>query len=151
MRRRRLWKSLLGILLSLVISLISPPSPDSSTYTDPLARATSCPWTGKEQSELADWSKQNEKPLALAMGAIGRPEYFNPLVPKRTDDWSPGLTGAFVSSVQLSRHLGTAFACRAMLRVSEGKVDEAWQDLLACHRLGPLIARGCTLIEMLSS
>ena len=34
-----------------------------------------------------------------------------------------------------------------MLRVAEGKCDEAWQDLLACHRLGRLVARGATLIE----
>jgi hypothetical protein len=36
-----------------------------------------------------------------------------------------------------------------MLRVAEGRVDEAWQDLLACHRLGRLTARGGTLIELL--
>jgi hypothetical protein len=36
-----------------------------------------------------------------------------------------------------------------MLRVGEGKFDEAWQDLLACHRLGRLVARGATLIEAL--
>ena len=29
----------------------------------------------------------------------------------------------------------------------EAKFDEAWQDLLACHRLGRLVARGATLIE----
>jgi hypothetical protein len=36
-----------------------------------------------------------------------------------------------------------------MLRVKQGKPDEAWQDLLACHRLGRLLARGGTLIELL--
>ena len=36
-----------------------------------------------------------------------------------------------------------------MLRVAAGKFDEAWQDLLACHRLGRLVARGGTLIEEL--
>src|SRR5262249_35496459 len=36
---------------------------------------------------------------------------------------------------------------RAMLRASEGKIDEAWQDLLACHRLGRHLSHGCTLIE----
>jgi hypothetical protein len=42
-----------------------------------------------------------------------------------------------------------ALEARAMLRVSEGKLDEAWQDLLVCHRLGRLIARGATGIEAL--
>jgi hypothetical protein len=36
-----------------------------------------------------------------------------------------------------------------MLRVEEGRYEEAWQDLLACHRLGRLVARGATLIEAL--
>jgi hypothetical protein len=36
-----------------------------------------------------------------------------------------------------------------MVRLSEGRVDEAWQDLLACHRLGRVVARGGTLIELL--
>jgi hypothetical protein len=38
-----------------------------------------------------------------------------------------------------------------MLLIAEGKVDEAWQDLLACHRLGRLIGRGAYLVEFLVS
>jgi hypothetical protein len=34
-----------------------------------------------------------------------------------------------------------------MLRLREGKADEAWADILACHRLGRLVGRGATLIE----
>jgi hypothetical protein len=51
--------------------------------------------------------------------------------------------------VQKCRELATALAARAMLRVGQGKFDEAWQDLLACHRLGRTVARGATLIESL--
>jgi hypothetical protein len=36
-----------------------------------------------------------------------------------------------------------------MLHLGEGRLDEAWQDLLACHRLARLIGRGGTLIESL--
>jgi len=36
-----------------------------------------------------------------------------------------------------------------MLRVGAEKYDEAWQDLLASHRLGRLVARGATLLEAL--
>ena len=49
--------------------------------------------------------------------------------------------------VQKSRELGAALAARAMLRAGEGKFDDAWADLLACHRLGRLVGRGGTLIE----
>jgi hypothetical protein len=34
-----------------------------------------------------------------------------------------------------------------MLHASDGRFDEAWQDLLACHRLGRLIARGAEYNE----
>jgi len=36
-----------------------------------------------------------------------------------------------------------------MLRVAEGKLDEAWQDLVACHRLARLVGRGPFLIDAL--
>ena len=36
-----------------------------------------------------------------------------------------------------------------MLRVDEGKVDEAWEDLLACHRLARLAGQGPTLVDAL--
>jgi hypothetical protein len=107
------------------------------------------PWTAKDDPELADWLKQNEKPLALLLEATRRPEYYNPLVPKRTEDWSPGLYAAFLPTVQRCREVAAALVCRAMLRLAEGNVDEAWQDLLACHRLGRLVARGAGLLELL--
>ena len=34
-----------------------------------------------------------------------------------------------------------------MLRIDEGRVDEAWEDLLACHRLARLVGQGSTLNE----
>src|SRR5262249_30861733 len=78
------------------------------------------------------------------------PAYYNPLIPRRTDDWSAGLLGALVPSVQRCREVGAAFLCRAMLRVNDGKVEEAWQDLLACHRLGRQVASGGTGIELVA-
>jgi hypothetical protein len=36
-----------------------------------------------------------------------------------------------------------------MLHTSEGRTEEAWQDLLACHRLGRLVGRGGTGVEVL--
>jgi hypothetical protein len=116
---------------------------------DRINGAVRWPWTATEESELADWLRRNEKPLALVMEATRRPEFYNPLVPKRTDDWSPGLLQALMPTLQGCRDFAAAFAGRAMLQVTEGKVNEAWQDLLACHRLGRLMARGGTLVELL--
>src|SRR5262249_12112836 len=98
---------------------------------------------------VAAWLKANEKPLAVVIEATKRPEYFSPLV-SRWNDKEPGvLLAALVPGVQKCREVASALTIRAMLRVGEGKLDEAWQDLLACHRLARLVARGATLIEAL--
>jgi hypothetical protein len=52
-------------------------------------------------------------------------------------------------NVQKCRAIGAALVTRAMLNLGEGKTEAAWNDLMAAHRLGRLIARGGTLIEML--
>ncbi len=106
-------------------------------------------WTAKERPVLAAWLKRNDKPLAVTIQATRRPEYFNPLVPRRTEEWSPGLLASLLPTVQRCRELTAALVSRSMLRLTEGKVDDAWQDLLACHRLGRLVARGGCLIELL--
>ncbi|MBI1899940.1 MAG: hypothetical protein HYS13_02345 [Planctomycetia bacterium] len=51
--------------------------------------------------------------------------------------------------VQQTREFTRALAARAMLRLGEGKTEAAWQDLVACHRLGRLLGRGPTLTERL--
>jgi hypothetical protein len=113
-----------------------------------MSRATKWPWTARDEPELADWLKRNEKPLALMVDATRRPQYYNPVAPERTDDWSPGMVAALLPNVQRCGTAGFALACRAMLRLGEGRIDEAWQDLRACHRLGRLVARGGTLLEL---
>ena len=40
---------------------------------------------------------------------------------------------------QIYRWLQDAFLARAMLRLGQGRYDEAWQVLLAYHRLGRLV------------
>lgn len=113
------------------------------------AQAVQRPWKAKDYPHLAGWLKANEKPLTLAIEASKRPEYYNPLVSSQKEKGPGGLLGALLPGVQKCREIAHALAVRAMLRVGEGKVEEAWQDLLACHRLGRLLTRGATLIESL--
>ena len=110
-------------------------------------RASARPWTAKQYPRVAGWLKANEKPLALVVQAIERPQYFSPLVPKRTKEGSSGLISALLPAVQKCRELAQALTLRAMLAAGEGRYDDAWRDLLGCHRLGRLVARGSTLIE----
>jgi hypothetical protein len=113
---------------------------------DQQRRAGQRPWAAKDYPHVAGWLKANEKPLAVAIEATRRPDYFSPLVPPSNK--GPGaLTAISTPGLQKCRELARALAARAMLRVAKGQFDEAWQDLLACHRLGRLIARAGTIID----
>jgi hypothetical protein len=116
---------------------------------DQQARSLQRSWVAKECPHIAGWLQVNEKPLALVVEATRRPKYFNPLVAPRTGNVSSGLVAAPLPGVQKCRELAAALAARALLRAGAGKFDDAWQDLLACRRLGRLVARGRTLLESL--
>jgi len=113
------------------------------------SRASQRPWAAKDYTPLAEWVKVNEKPLALALEATKRPYYFNPLCSGRKAGEPSNLIAGLLPSVQKCRELASLFTVRAMLRLKEGKYDEAWADVMACHRLGRLVGRGATLIESL--
>ena len=112
-------------------------------------RAGKRPWAAKDHPHIAAWLEANEKPLALVVEATRRPDYYNPLITHWKDEKPGSLIGVLLPGVQRCREVAAALTARAMLRVEEGKFDDAWQDLLACHRLGRLIGRGGTIIEAL--
>jgi hypothetical protein len=118
-------------------------------WWDRMERTRKWPWTVKEQPDVADWLKRNDKPLALVIEATKRSQYYNPLATKRTDPGEPKLLNSLLPNVQRCRDLANALASRAMGRVGAGDHDGAWQDLMACQRLGRLVARGATLIDSL--
>jgi hypothetical protein len=115
-----------------------------------MSKAIRWPWRAQDEPELTGWLKQNEKALASVKEATLRSEYYNPVMPRTPNDGSrPMLIGALLPNVQVCRGIAAALVCRAMLRVNEGKTEEAWQDLMACPRLGRLLGRGASLIELL--
>lgn len=109
--------------------------------------ATKRPWAAKDNPVIAEWLKANEKPLVLVVEATKRPRYYNPLVTRKKDGEAALLIGALLPNVQKCRELSAALTARAMLRLHEKQFDAAWADLLACHRLGRLVASGGTIIE----
>jgi hypothetical protein len=112
-----------------------------------LQRAYRRPWKEKDYPELVAWLKANEKPLALLIEASKRAKYYNPLAPKVTDQGSGGLIAALMPSVQECRGFASALVWRAMLRTEQKTYDDAWQDLLACHRLARFVGQGGTVLE----
>jgi hypothetical protein len=107
-------------------------------------QAVKRPWSKKEFPVLAGWLAANEKPLALVIAASKRPRRYDPLI-----SGNGSVIGVLLPAVQQSREPVRALTARAMLRVSEGQVDEAWEDLLACHRLARLVGQGPTMVEAL--
>jgi len=119
------------------------------TIWDDQTQASKWPWAAKDYPHIAGWLKANEHPLAVVIEATKRPEYYSPLVAPRAEGERGMILGALLPGVQKCRELATALTARAMLRVAEGKTDDAWQDLLACHRLGRFVTRSGTFIETL--
>jgi hypothetical protein len=102
------------------------------------------PWSKEDFPAWAEWLVANEKPLALVVEASRRPKCFAPIVSDNKALWEAPLPG-----VMARRKLARALVARAMFRTKAGKVTEAWDDVLACYRLGHLTARGPTMVEML--
>ncbi len=102
-----------------------------------------------DDTDIAEWLKRNEKPLALVVQATQRQEYFNPVI-SRTPKGERGLMIASLQySAQKSRKFADALVKRAVIRTDAGQFDEAWKDLIAVHRLARLTSRGGCYLELL--
>lgn len=122
---------------------------DAQAFNDRESQLRKMPWKATDEPKQAEYLKANEKPLAVAVEASKLPDYFHPYI-SRPGDGSPGmLIGALLPMPQKVREVAAALTLRAMLRCGEGKFDDAWADILAVHRLGRLISKGGSAIEML--
>ena len=102
------------------------------------------PWTSAETPPLGEWVVRNREPLDLLIAATKRQRFYAP-PPKLLDDQTDSLLVAmFNQSVQSTRDAARMLIVRAMWHVGEGRPEEAWQDLLATHRLARLIGSSNT-------
>ncbi len=62
---------------------------------------------------------------------------------------NPPVISMLLPVTQESRQIAVLLTTRSMQRLAKGEVDTAWQDLLACRRLGLLIGQGACLVEAL--
>ncbi|MBP3954617.1 hypothetical protein J8F10_04875 [Gemmata sp. G18] len=123
----------------------------SPAALDAVREFSARPWTADENTTSSGWLQANAKPLTALREAVKRTHFYNPIIPERTEKGSNGMHSALLPTVQVCRELAAAFAARAMLFLGHGNVNEAWQDVLACHRLGRLVGHGGTLFEYLAS
>jgi hypothetical protein len=107
------------------------------------------PWKSAQLPRVAAWLKTNEVPLRLVLEATKRTGYYSPMASGDPNGGPGRMIACLLPGIQKSREFTQALTARAMLAIGEERYDDAWQDLLACHRLGRLISRGSTLIELL--
>ncbi len=113
-----------------------------------IGEAGSRPWTSEQIPALAQWVAHNEKPLDLLVEASKRPRYYSPS-PNMLDGSNDMLFAMLLPDVQMMRTALRALQVRAMWHLGEGRSVEAWQDLLACHRLARLTSENFTLVGQL--
>ena len=97
------------------------------------------PWHRQQYPLIAEFLDANEAILAVLVKGMARPKFYLPLV---------AMKGEILSNVWIltclgsSRHVAHVLRARAMQRVAEGNAKDAWQDILAGHRLARLVAQG---------
>jgi hypothetical protein len=103
-------------------------------------------WTAQQFPPLAEWVRENERPLDLLVKASHRPRYYAPS-PTLLDKYRDTLLVMLLPGDLEARQAAYSLCTRAMLRVGENRLNEAWSDLLAIHRLARLVRQGRTLVE----
>jgi hypothetical protein len=111
-------------------------------------RVKTRPWTSDQVPPVAEWVAENQVPLDLIIEASRRPRYYAPS-PTLLNKDRDLLISMLLPHVQSVREAARALPARAMLSLGEGRADEAWQDILAVHRLSRLLTQGHTLVEHL--
>jgi len=102
------------------------------------------PWSAKDFPVVVDWLKANERMIAMLADAAKRPRYYAPAVSENVL-----LASGELPTIQQSREVGRAMLSRAMQRIGAEKTDDAWADVLACHRVARLYAQRPSLVDAL--
>jgi hypothetical protein len=117
---------------------------------DEQGKSTKRPWKDGELKMVAHWIKVNKGPLKHIEEAVTRPFNYSPLViPIDENGKSSGLIATLLPGIQESRSFARVLVARALNHLGEGRVQEAWNDLVVVRKLGRLIGQGPTLIEAL--
>ena len=114
-----------------------------------LDRVRKWPWKTDDEPDIAAWLVRNATPLEKLVEASKLTDYYNPLIPKDRPNGQGIVFNHFLSNVEKYREAAVLLGSRAMLRLGSGRTNDAWTDLITCHRLGRLFQQGSTLIELL--
>jgi hypothetical protein len=122
-----------------------PNSKDVDTL-DIMDLATKFAWTSREFPPMAEWVRANKKPIDLIVEATRRPRFYSPS-PSLLGNYKGLLITMLLPGIHNTREAAQALSIRAMLHIGENRLDEAWIDLMAIHRLARLAAQAPTSID----
>lgn len=111
-----------------------------------LDRAASRPWTSDQIPPIAKWLGENDQHLNTIVAASKRPRYYSPPlgVLNGDHDLLPSML-----AIRNSREAARALPARAMWHLGEGRPNDAWQDILAIHRLAKLLTEERMIVSQL--
>ncbi len=108
---------------------------------------TSHAWTTDELPWLAQWARDNQKPLDALVEASRRPKCYFPS-PSLLHPDDELLLATLLPGVQaVVPQIGRTLAARAMWHAGEHRTAAAWQDTLAIYRIDRLVASGPMLMD----
>jgi hypothetical protein len=111
-------------------------------------QAMSRPWTSEQIPPLGKWIEENQKAIDWIVEASQRPRYYSPS-PTLLNQERNMLIAILLPDIQSSREAARALHTRAMWHLGEGRLEVAWQELLATHRLARLVGQGPSLVGQL--
>jgi hypothetical protein len=121
------------------------PSEEAELFASSL---TQLPWIADQIPPAAEWLAQHEAALDLLVETSSKPRFFSPS-PDVLDDPATPVIEMLLPHTQAVRGAVRSLSVRAMNRIANRQYDAAWQDILACWRLGARFGDGPTIIERL--
>jgi hypothetical protein len=106
------------------------------------------PWTSAALPPIAEWVRENERALDQIVAATRRPRLYGPSASLLNDVDEP-VMAMLLPHAQEMRNVARGLSARAMWHLGEGRLDKAWQDILAMHNLARLMDQQLTLVEQL--
>ena len=135
--QRRLYCEKIGIEPKSAAKIPFAVRRNSAVDEDPtLKRALSGSWNSNELPDVFDWIESNSAALELIIQGTKRPKCYIPLLPEESSETSARLVNVLLPVHQASREVARCLCARANLRLGQGNLTLAKDDLIACHRLG---------------
>ena len=121
-------------------------------HPDQYNRAFAGPWIAEDLPKVARWLNLQNVRLDTLVEGSRRARYYTPYNAEEPTDGEedyPRMIAMLLPAVSGQREVARGLLMRANLRVGEGDLEGAWEDVRAIYRVSRLAAQGVTMIEAL--